>query len=114
MTTTQKETEAMILACAGFYRAITELDNVARPHHPTVDLEREAHKATGILQKALDAALKDWNEGSYDESENGPKIIECKGNGSGPYLPFRTEQCESYTIDPAGLCPSCATAKAKH
>ncbi len=114
----ETEIRSMIVTCRGFYRAITELDNVAAPHSE-LDLQREAYKACGTLQKTLDAALEDWNSGSYDESENGPQIVECKGNGSGEYQEWSTatarERCDVYTVaNESGLCGDCLAAALKY
>lgn len=114
----QGEIKRMISTCRGLYRAITELDNVAAPHSEC-ELQRDAYKACGTLQKTLDAALKDWNSGSYEESENGPQIVECKGNGSGEYQEWSTvatrERCDVYTVaNDSGLCDDCLAAALKY
>ncbi len=113
----ETEIRSMIVTCRGFYRAITELDNVAAPHGS--ELQRDAHRFTGILQKTLDAALRDWSDGSTDPEENGPKLVECKGNGSGPWDDWSNaatrEQCDVYAVEnEAGLCPDCLAAALKY
>ncbi len=114
----QSETKTMIMTCRGIYRAITELDNVAAPRGEN-DLQREAHKYTGILQKALDESLKYWNDGSTDESENGPQLVQCAGNGSGKIQEWSTaatrENCDVYTVaNESGLCDDCLAAALKY
>lgn len=115
---TASEIKTMIMTCRGIYRAITELDNVAAQHGAN-ELQRDAYKAIGALTKTLDAALRDWNSGSFDESENGPQIVECKGNGAGPWQDWSNEatreRCDVYTVaNESGLCNDCLAASLKH
>jgi len=117
MTASQSETKTMIMTCRGIYRAITELDNVAAPHG--TDIQREAFRFCGILQNALESELSAWSGGSLDPEENGPKLIECKGNGSGQYQDWSTaatrENCDVYTVEnESGLCDDCLVAALKH
>ena len=114
---TDLEVKSMIAACRGFYRAITELDQVAAPHGS--DLQREAYTTCGRLQKTLDAAIREWSDWSTDPAENGPKLRECAANGSGKLPEWSTvktrEDCDIYTVEnESGLGPDCLAAKTKY
>lgn len=96
------ETEIFVETCAGVYRAITELDQVATPQGDN-DLQREAWKAVGALQKTLDTAIKYWN----DEGEL-PRVGLCATAGK-----FQDDGCEIYAVglEPGGYCAECSRAK---
>jgi hypothetical protein len=99
------DTEIFVETCAGIYRAITELDQVARPHGGD-DLQREAWKATGALQKTLDTAIKYWNE----EREL-PRISLCASVGNF----YLTDKCDIYAAGLAtgGFCAECSRVKGR-
>lgn len=115
MTATASEIKTMIATCRGIYRAITELDQVAAPRGAN-ELQRDAFRACGDLQKKLDAALADWNLESELPTDD---IVECDGNGSGKYAEWSTsatrENCDTYTLrNDSGLCNDCLAASLKY
>jgi hypothetical protein len=97
--------EVFTEACAAFYRAISELDQVAVPRGG--DLQHEAYKATGALQKTLDAAVKDWNG-----EEELPPVSLCAGADSWESW---AAKCEKYAagLEPGGYCTECLLAKGR-
>jgi hypothetical protein len=107
-TATKTELQIFIETAAGFWRAIGELDQVAARHGGD-DLQREAYKHCGTLQKALDVAIRDWN-GELDSEH--PAVSVCVSQTR--CVPWKTEACEIYTVlaSPDSYCPTCASAKA--
>jgi hypothetical protein len=97
-----------IETAAGFYRAITELDNVAAPHGS--DLQRKAHSFTGKLQHDLDYEIEMWNEEGDPEH---PRLALCAGVES--WEPWaKRDKCDVYVVVHGGpMCQSCTAQKAR-
>ena len=110
MTATKTELQVFIETAAGFWRAIGELDQDAARHGGD-DLQREAYKACGTLQKTLDTAIRNWNDMGTSEY---PQISQCASQAH--YVPWNNDACEIYTVAiwHAGYCPTCFSAKAAH
>jgi hypothetical protein len=109
----KSELQIQIDTAAGFYRAITELDNVAATHGN--DLQRAALEAVRTLQKTLNKNIANWNgELGDDDQPLNPQLTLCAGVES--WEPWaRREKCDVYIVTTGGpMCQECTARKARY
>jgi len=110
MPPTKTEAEIFAETCAGVYRAVTELENVAKRYTGN-ELQHEAFRHSAALQKILDRELAEWNEEAPQQAPPLPIVCLCAGQAN--HTRWSTDKCAIYLLVGADsiYCPTCSKEK---